>query len=346
MVVRTGWLATKIGGLLHGNAEKEVEGVASLEEATDRQVSFLSNKRYDRLLLSTNAGVVLVSMEQEVPPGMLVIRVTDPYASFALVLQLFNPPQQWSPHIDDKAHISDTAKVDESCSIEGFVWVAPHAVIGARTRIESHVRIGIGAVVGEDCILMAGSVVCDGCQVGDRVVLQPGAVIGADGFGFAPTEKGNRKIPQQGKAIVDDDVEIGANSCVDRGTLGDTRIERGVKTDNLVQVGHGATIGEHSLMVAYSGVAGSSRLGMNSVLAARATVLGHLELGNEITVGAASVVTKSLPGKMRVTGYPAIPHGQWLRQNASQRKIQDLRTKIEKLESRLENLELRLDEDL
>jgi beta-hydroxyacyl-ACP dehydratase FabZ len=199
--------------------------------------------------------------------------------------------------------------------------------------------VGALAEVGADCRLMANSVVCDGCVVGDRVWLNPGAVVGSEGFGFAPTAAGNIKIPQVGRAVLEDDVELGANTCVDRAAMADTRVGRGTKTDNLVQIGHAAQIGEHGLMVAYSGVAGSSRLGDRVVLAAKAAVLGHISVGDGAQIGVASAVRRDVAAGERVTGVPAIPHRRWLRAATGFRALPDLIRQLRRLEARVNELE-------
>ena len=186
---------------------------------------------------------------------------------------------------------------------------------------------------------MANSVVCDGCVLGDRVWLNPGAVVGSEGFGFAPTAAGNIKIPQVGRAVLEDDVELGANTCIDRGAMAETRVGRGSKLDNLVQVGHAAQIGQHALMVAYSGVAGSSRLGDRVTLAAKAAVLGHIELGDGVQVGVSSAVHSSVPAGGKVTGVPAIAHRKWLRAAAGLAELPELLKTVRRLQRRIETLE-------
>jgi UDP-3-O-[3-hydroxymyristoyl] glucosamine N-acyltransferase len=186
--------------------------------------------------------------------------------------------------------------------------------------------------VGRDCLLMANAVVCDGCVLGDRVVLNPGAVVGAEGFGFAPTPQGHVKIPQVGRAVVESDVELGANSCVDRAAMGETRVGRGTKADNLVQIGHAAQIGEHALLVAYSAIAGSARLGRFVTLAAKALVLGHLRIGDGVQVGAGSMVRGDLEPGEKVTGYPAFEHARWRRAALAFEELPEMLKRLRRLE--------------
>lgn len=343
--LRASLLAEQLGGQLVGSSDPELSDVRGLEDAGPEHLSFLSNRRYVGRMHETRAGAVLIDRRTEAPPHLTLIRCDDPYSAFARALALFHPPVLPEPGVDAFARVHPSAVVDPSATVEAFAWIGPGARVGARTWVEAGVRIGAGAQVGAGCRLMANAVVCDGCVVGDRVWLNPGAVVGSEGFGFAPTAAGNIKIPQVGRAILEDDVELGANTCVDRAAMADTRIGRGTKTDNLVQVGHAAQIGEHGLMVAYSGVAGSSRLGDRVILAARAAVLGHISVGDGAQVGVASAVHGDVPPGARVTGVPAIPHRDWLRAATAFRALPDLVRGARRLESRVSELEADISPD-
>lgn len=322
-------LAEHLGGRVDGDGAVRLVDVRGLEHAGPQHLSFLSNRRYTRLLLTTAAGCVLVGPRDDAQ-GRTVIRVADPYAAFARALALFHPRPAVVAGVDPQAHVDPSAVVD-GARIHAFAWVGPGAHVGAGTLVESGVVVCAGAVVGRDCRLMPHSVVCEDCIVGDRVWLNPGAVVGGEGFGFALTVDGNLKIPQVGRAIVEDDVEIGSNSCVDRAAMGDTVVHRGAKLDNLCQVGHAAHIGQHSLMVAYAGVAGSSRLGDRCIMAAKAALLGHIEVGPDSQVGVASVVHDSQPAGSRVSGIPAIAHRRWLRAAAVFGDLPQLRRQVKEL---------------
>lgn len=345
-------LAAHLGGVVvDGPDEALLSGVRPLAEAQVEHLSFLANPRYAPLLATTQAGAVLVrpGVRRPTPTSggpRTVIEVDDPYAAFARALRGFHPAEWPDPGRSPQAFIHETAVVD-GATVEAFAWVGPGAVVGPGTWLEAGAVVGPGATVGRDCRLMAHSVVCAGCTLGDRVWLNPHAVVGAEGFGFAPTGAGHVKIPQVGRAVVEDDVELGAHAAVDRAALGETRVGRGTKTDNFVQVGHAAAIGPGSLMVAYAGVAGSSRLGAGTVLAARSSVLGHLELGDGVQVGVASVVHNDQPAGARVSGTPAIPHRRWLRAANAQGELPALLRTVRRLEARVEELEARLaaDED-
>jgi len=330
-------LAEALGGVVEGDEARVLTGVAGLEEAGEHEVSFVSNRRYVRKLAATGAGAVLVDRQLD-GQGKTLIRVADPYAAFARALALFHPEQRPEPGVHPRAFVAEGAEV-EGATIEAFAVVESGARVGAGAWVQSHAYVGRNAVIGRDVRLMPGSVVCDGCAVGDRSWLNPGAVVGSEGFGFAPTAAGNLKIPQVGTAVVEADVELGAQTCVDRAALGTTVVRRGAKLDNLVQIGHAAEVGEHSLMVAYSGVAGSSKLGARSVLGAKAAVLGHIELGEGVQVGVSSVVRDSQPDRARVTGVPAIPHRRWLRAATVFGDLPEHDKRIRALEARLARLE-------
>lgn len=330
-------LARRLGGEVEGDGGCALSDVRGLDEAGPEHLSFLSNRRYVRRLAGSRAGAVLID-RQTPAGGRTVIRTEDPYAAFAAAVAIFHPLPWPEPRVDPAAWVAPDAVV-QGATIEAFAWIGPGAVVGPGTWVEAGATVGPGAVIGPDCRLMSRSVVCAGCALGARVWLNPGAVVGAEGFGFAPTAAGLVKIPQVGRAVVEDDVEIGANSTVDRAALGETRVGRGAKLDNLVQVGHGAEIGPHNCLVAYSGVAGSSRLGRGVTLAAKAAVLGHLQIGDGVSVGVASIVHDDQPAGARVSGVPAIEHRRWLRAATAAAELPDLLRQVRALEARLARLE-------
>lgn len=327
-------IAAFVGGTVEGDATRVLHAVRGLEDAGPDDVSFLANRRYARLLAETRAGCVLVGKADKAH-GRTVVRCDDPYLAFARVLRLFHPAERPAPGIHPRAVVEGTA---DGATVMAFAYVGPGAVVGEGTVVYPGAYVGAGATVGRDCTLMANCVVADGCVVGDRVWLNPGAVVGGEGFGFVPTRDGLVKIPQTGRAVVGDDVEIGANSCVDRAAMGDTEVGRGAKLDNLVQVGHAAVVGPDSLMVAYSGVAGSTRMGRGVVLAARATVLGHLDVADGTQVAALGMLTEdTTPGERR-SGIPAIEHRRWLRVAAALPELPELLATVRRLEAEVERL--------
>jgi len=337
-------LAHHVGGTVEGNGEHRIHGVAGLETAESHHVSFLANRRYAKMLPHSTAGAVLVSdKERDAKNAPTLIFCKDPYTAFAQVLQLFHPTRRPEPGIDPRAYVAPSAQT-EGATIEAFAWVGPAASVGAGSWVQAGVRIGAQAIVGKDCVLMANSVVCDGCRLGDRVWLNPGAVVGGEGFGFAPSATGHTKIPQVGTAVVEDDVEVGSNSCIDRAAMADTVVRRGAKLDNLVQVGHAAEIGEHALMVAYSGVAGSSQLGPFVTMAAKSAILGHLQIGQGVQVGVGSAVHDNQQDGAKVTGNPAIPHRTWLRAATAFKDLPDIAKQVRRLEAKVTKLESGLDD--
>ncbi len=331
MAVRAADVAAWVGGRVEGDADAPLTGVMGLEAAGPEHLSFVANRRYGRLLRTTRAGAVLVSLTQPAH-DRTVIRCADPYLAFAVALERFNPPITPPPGVHPLAVVEGDAS---GATVMALAYIGPGATVGQGTVVYPHAYVGAGARVGRDCVLMAGSVVADGCVVGDRVWLNPGAVVGAEGFGFAPTPTGHHKIPQTGRAVIHDDVEIGANSNVDRAAVGDTVVGAGTKIDNLVQIGHGAQVGPHCLLVAYAGVAGSAHLGPGVVLAARAGVLGHLEIGAGTQVGAYGLVTADTPPGARRSGTPAIEHSRWLRVVATLPDLPDIELRLRRLEARL-----------
>lgn len=336
-------LAEALGGAVEGDGAHVLTGVRGLADAGPEHLSFLSNRRYARQLATTRAGCVLV--EPGVPvEGRTVIRLADPYAGFARALARFHPQDWPAPGVDPRAFVHETAVVD-GATVDAFAWVGAGAVVGPGSWLQAGAVVGPGAVVGADCRLMPHSVVMDGSVLGARCWLNPGAVVGADGFGFAPTAAGHVKIPQVGRAVLGDDVELGANTCVDRAALGETRVGDGTKTDNLVQVGHAASVGRHGLMVAFSGVAGSATLGDGVALGARGTVLGHLSVGDGVQVGVGGVVHGDVPAGQRVSGLPAIPHRQWLRSASVFGDLPELVREVRRLSKRVAELEAKVTDE-
>lgn len=328
-------LAARLEGEVEGDGGRVLTAVRGLEDAGPDDLSFLANRRYARLLRESRAGAVLVG-RTEAAHGRTVIRCADPYLAFARALALFSPRATPAPGVHPMAVVEGEA---EGAVVMAFAYVGPGAVVGAGTVLHPHSYVGAGAQVGRECVVMAGAVVADGCVIGDRVWLNPGAVVGGEGFGFVPTSRGLVKIPQTGRAVIGDDVEIGANSNVDRAAMGDTTVGSGTRIDNLVQIGHGAAIGRHCVLVSYAGVAGSTRLGDRVTIAARGGVLGHLDVGDDVTIGAYGLVTRDTPAGARRSGIPAIDHNRWLRVAAAQGELPDVLTELRRLKERIAALE-------
>jgi len=307
-----------------------LQGVASLANAQPHQLSFLHNVKYRSLLQSTQAGAVLLGEGVEYSGNHIVCR--DPHRAYARAMQLFYPQYWPKPSVSSQAYISPTAKLGDDVHIEAFAWIGDEVTIGAGSWIQSGVRIGAGAEIGDNCKVMANAVIHERCIVGRGVWINSGAVIGGEGFGFAVGPGGITKIPQVGLVVIEDDVEIGCNTCVDRATLDETRVGFSSKLDNLVQVGHGASVGEQSLLVAYAAIAGSAKVGKRVILAGRASVLGHTHLGDNSRVGVLGVINRNQQGEF--SGFPAIAHQKWLRAANAFKDIPSILKRLRSLERR------------
>lgn len=328
-------LAARVGARVEGDAGKRITGVKTLDEARDEHLSFYHNRRYLDVALSSRAGALLVADPAAFPGRNLLVRA-NPYEALATLLELFHPRPRPAAGAHAAAVVAATARLGEGVS------VGPHAVIGERAVIGDRSVLGAGccvaddAEVGADTLLYPHVVVLDRCRVGSRCIVHAGAVIGSDGFGFAPVAGSYRKIPQVGIVVIEDDVEIGANVCIDRAALGETRIGRGSKIDNLVQIAHNVRVGEHSVLVAQVGISGSTELGSHVTMAGRSGAVGHIRIGDGATVTALTAVTQDTPPGAVVSGHPSRPHREWLRAMANLYQLEGLRRKVKELERRLE----------
>lgn len=327
-------LAATLGTGLVGDPEVELLGVAPLGGATPADLSFLNNPRYRSKALASAAGAILVT-EGERLGGRTVLPCANPYAALARALRLFHPEDLPPPGIHP------TVVVGLGCEVAPTASVGPFAVLGDGTRVGERTAVGAGAVVGRGCTLGADCrlhprvVLYDGTSVGDRVILHAGCVLGSDGFGYAQEGGAHVKVPQVGRVVVEDDVEIGANTTIDRGALEETRVGRGTKIDNLVQLGHNVVVGPGCILVAQSGISGSSTLGAGVMIAGQSGAVGHIRIGDGARVGAKSAVTKDVPAGGFVTGHPAQDHRLWLRERALVGRLEKMAERIGALEARL-----------
>ncbi len=334
-------LAALVGGTLEGDADLHVTGVSGLEQANPGQLSFYGNQKYKQQLADTKASVVLVPDDAPPRGEKTYIKVAHPHLAFARVAQAFHPPKKYTPGVSEKASVHVTAEIDPSATVMDFAFVGAGAFIGARAVLYPGAYVGEAASIGDDTVLSANVSVLDRCRVGARCLLHPGAVIGADGFGFAldMSVPEHVKIPQAGIVRVEDDVEIGACSCVDRATTGETVVGQGSKIDNLVQVGHNSTIGRLSILCAQVGLSGTTELGMGVVLAGQVGVAGHLRIGDMAKVGAQAGVISDLDDGAVVLGSPSMPGRSYMRSTAVFVKLPELQKDLRDLKKRLDALE-------
>jgi len=331
-------LAEWVGGAVIGDGEVEISGVAPIEGARSGDITFISNPKYLPRLSETKASAVIVSREIRQAKKSL-LSVDNPYLAFAKILHLFFQKPYEPKGIDPNAWISASAKVGKEVTIFPFVYVGDRSRIGDRVTLHPGVCVGEDCAIGEDSILYANVSIYSGTVIGKRVVLHSGVVIGSDGFGFVKDGKRNFKIDQVGTVEIGDDVEIGANTTIDRAALGKTVIQRGVKIDNLVQVAHNVGIGEDSIIVAQVGISGSTRIGSNVTLGGQVGLAGHIRIGDNVMVGAQSGVAQDLPPDGAYTGSPAIAHREFLRMAMSLPKVPEMRRTLTDLEKRLTKLE-------
>lgn len=336
--------AKKIAEYLHGevigNENASVHTFAKIEEGTPGAISFLSNPKYTHYLYTTESSIVLINkdlpLEEEVKATL--IRVDNAYESLARLLQIYEASKPKKTGISTMAFIAPTAKIGKDVYIAPFVYIGEHTEIGDRTCLYSHVTVENGSRIGTDCTLYPGVSIYHDCRIGNRCILHSGAVVGSDGFGFAPTEKGYDKIPQIGIVQIEDDVEIGANTCIDRATMGTTIIHSGAKLDNLVQIAHNDKIGSHTVMAAQCGVAGSTEIGEWCMFGGQVGVAGHSKIGDRVSLGAQSGVPGSLRAGSTLIGSPPIDPKLFARCSVIYKKLPDMYNQISELQKEIEQL--------
>lgn len=332
-------LAERLGAEVVGDGERMVEGIRPLDRAEAEHLSFLHNPKYVAQAAESHAGAILVHSADELPGRDLLV-CAQPYLAVARVLEIFHPRRPEEPGVHPSAVVADDLQLGDGASIGPLVAVGRGVSIGEGTVIGAGCVVGDGARIGSDVYLHPRVVVEDGCVIGDRCILQSGVVVGSDGYGFATVDGVHHKVPQVGIVVLEDDVEIQANTTIDRATMGETRIGRGTKVDNLVQLAHNVEVGEHCLLVAQSGISGSTKIGRHSIFAGQAGAAGHLELGERTMLGARAAAMKSFPEAGNVlAGFPARPQKEWMKSQAALQRIDGLRKKVQQLERRLRELE-------
>ncbi|MGE5737174.1 MAG: UDP-3-O-(3-hydroxymyristoyl)glucosamine N-acyltransferase [Acidobacteriota bacterium] len=307
-------IASRLGARLeNGSPDTEISGVAGIEEAGEHQLTFVANRRYAGAARTTRASAIIVS--EDFPAGATaVLRSKNPYLAFARALEFFYQPPKYAPGIHPTAVVHSSAKIGAGAHIGPYVVIDEDVVIGDRAVMLAHVVIYRGARIGKNFFAHAHAVVREHCHLGDSVLLQNGAIVGADGFGFAKDDGGKwHKIVQSGPAVLGNHVEVQANACIDRASIGETHVAAGAKIDNLVQVGHGSSVGENTLLCAQVGLAGSTEVGKDVILAGQVGVAGHCKIGDGAIATAQSGIPNDVPAKAVVSGYPAVDNKLWLR---------------------------------
>ena len=334
-------LADFLGGVVRGDETCLVNGLAPLEAAGPDKVTFLANPRYAAKVAETRAGAVLMAPGGE-GFGRNVIEVANPYLAFAKLLTLFYVQPHPVRGVLPEACLGTDVSLGDDITIHPGAIIGNHVTIGDRCVIHPGVAIYDGVTIGDDTVLHANAVIRERCRIGRRCVIQPSAVIGSDGFGYAPDGSGWYRIPQIGIVVLEDDVEIGANTAIDRAALEVTLVRRGTKIDNLVQIAHNCQIGEDCMIVSQVGISGSTKIGNHVTLAGQVGIAGHLSIGDNVMVGAQSGVPNSLAANAGYSGYPALPHREWLKAMAVVPRLPELKKTVASLEKRLAELETQL----
>ncbi|MGD0916292.1 MAG: UDP-3-O-(3-hydroxymyristoyl)glucosamine N-acyltransferase [Thermodesulfobacteriota bacterium] len=331
-------LAELVGGTVVGDGEVEISGVAAIEDARVGEITFVANPKHLKMLAKTHATAVIVSpgVPQTDKP---LLRVTNPDLAFAKILTIFSQKPYQAKGIDPNAWISTTAQLGQGLSIYPFVYIGDRCRIGDRVTLYPGVYVGEDSSIGEESVLYPNVSIYPRTVIGKRVFLHGGVVVGSDGFGYVKEGRKNVKKPQVGIVEIEDDVEIGANTTIDRAALGKTIIRRGVKIDNLVQVAHNVVIGEDSILCGQVGVSGSSKIGSNVILVGQVGVVDHIEIGDNVTVGAQSGVMNDLPANQAYTGSPTLPHRDFLHMAAILPKLPEMRKTLIQIEKRLKRIE-------
>ena len=337
-------IAAFIQGEIIGDENATVHTFAKIEEGIPGAISFLSNPKYTPYIYETEASIVLVNKdftpEQEVKATL--IKVDNAYESLAKLLNLYEMSKPKRTGIAPRAYVAETAKIGKDVYIAPFACIGDHAEVGDNTVIHPHATVGGGAKIGSNCILYANATVYHDCRVGNNCILHAGCVIGADGFGFAPTPQGYEKIPQIGIVILEDNVEVGANTCIDRATMGATVIHSGVKLDNLIQIAHNDEIGSHTVMAAQVGIAGSTKVGEWCMFGGQVGIAGHLKIGNQVNLGAQSGVPGNIKSGSQLIGTPPMELKQYFKASIAQKSLPEMQIELRNLRKEIEELKQQL----
>ena len=334
-------IAELTGGRVEGNEQAAVSTFAKIEEGHEGAISFLSNPKYTHFLYDTKSTIVLVdeTLELEHPVSATLIRVKSAYEAVGRLLQLYEQMKPRKTGVDPLAFVSPKATIGKDVYIGAFACIGDGTVVGDGTQVYPHVVVGDGVTIGQQCLLYPNVTIYQGCRLGNRVTIHAGSVIGADGFGFAPNQEGYDKIPQIGIVVIEDDVEIGANTCVDRSTMGQTVIRHGVKLDNLIQVAHNCEVGENTVMSAQVGLAGSTKIGSWCMVGGQAGFAGHIQVADKTFVGAQCGVISNTKGQgEQLIGSPAMDPKQFFRSMAVVKRLPEIYREFNELKKRVEEL--------
>lgn len=333
-----------LGGDLTGDGDIEITGVSGIKNALPTQITFVAKRKYLAWIETTQAAAIIIGQDIS-SNGKPTIRVENPYSAFIKVLEMFaDKNSQALPGIHETAILGSNIKIGKRVSIQPFTYIADNVQIGNDTTIQPFVYIGEGTKIGANGLIYPHVTIRERITIGDRVIIHCGAVIGSDGFGFTPIDSQYQKIPHIGTVVIEDDVEIGANTTIDRATVDDTRIKRGTKIDNLVQIAHNVVIGEDCFLAAQVGIAGSTTFEDRVNIGGQGGVAGHLTVGEDSVVYAKAAITKDTPARSRISGFPAHPHRQELRTQAATRKLPELLAKFTKLQKQVAELEAKIQE--
>ena len=333
-------LAERTGARVEGAAaEVEITGAAGLDEATEGHVTFLANPRYTPRVNSTSASAIYLSEDAQTDRQIAILRVQDPYLAYTRALRIFNPEAELEPFVHPSAVIDPTARLAKRVAIGACAVIGRNVFIGDEVRIYPNVTVYDDVTIGRGSVIHSGVAIRERTVVGERVVIHNNCVIGCDGFGYAKDEEKHwLKIPQTGRVVIEDDVEIGAATTIDRASVGESRIGRGSKLDNLVQIGHSCTVGEDTLLCAQVGLAGSSHIGNRVILAGQAGVAGHLTIGDDVVLTAKSATSHDIPAGKVISGIPAFDNKDWLRSTAAFRRLGEMQRTLRNLEKRIKPL--------
>lgn len=337
-------IAEYIQGVIIGDEEATVHTFAKIEEGIPGALSFLSNPKYTHYIYDTKSSIVLVNkdFQPERDIQATLIKVDNAYESLAKLMTLYEMSKPKKSGIDPLASVAASAKIGKNVYIGAFACIEEGAEIGDNAYIHPHVTVGCNAKVGENTILYPQVTIYHDCRIGNQCIIHAGAVIGADGFGFAPSAEGYEKIPQIGIAIIEDNVEIGANTCIDRSTMGATIVHKGVKLDNLIQVAHNVEVGSHTVMASQVGIAGSTKIGEWCMFGGQVGVAGHIQIGDHVNVGAQSGIPGNTKSGSSLMGYPAIEPKQFARSSAVFKKLPDMYSELGRLQREIEELKKQL----